>query len=79
MVIKSLYDEATCALLVNGNAVDFFCTTRVSIISSIIGPPMLLHIGGPFQSLCLSSVCLPRCVLWPNGPRYAYSVHRSRI
>ena len=25
------------------------------------------------------SVCLPRCVLWPNGARWTYSVYRRRI
>ena len=36
-------------------------------------------IGDLFRSLCLSVVRLPRCVLWPNGARYAFSVYRSWI
>ena len=31
--------------------------------------------GCLFRSLCR----LPRCVLWPNGARYAYSVYRGQI
>ena len=34
--------------------------------------------GGLLPSLCLS-ICLPRCVLWLNGARYAYSLCGNRI
>ena len=62
-----------------------FCMTTYSNVPWTVGcrlirPPILWH-RRPIPialSVCLS-VCLTRCVLWPTGARYAYSVHRSRI
>ena len=42
------------------------CKYYVLLCVQIFRPAMLLY-------------SLPRCVLWPNGARWAYSVYRSRI
>ena len=53
--------------------------TSIVSVSSHIFCCVIPEFLGPFQSLYLSPVCLPRCVLWPNGARYAYSVYISWI
>ena len=71
-------EKSSLVASLNGETGWIHCKLQVltSWVNSILLGRLCYSIGGPFPSL---SVCLPRCVLWQNGARYAYSVYISRI